>query len=40
MIRGRVSARAVIEGGWLFVLGWVVFAAWNRSLRRYESAMG
>lgn len=38
---GRVDpARALLDAGWLLLLGVLVFAAWNRSLRRYESAMG
>jgi ABC-2 type transport system permease protein len=41
MVLGRVSlGQAAMECGWLVVLGLVVFAVWNRSLRRYESAMG
>jgi ABC-type uncharacterized transport system permease subunit len=41
IVLGRYS---VLEGaaasGWLVVLGLLVFAGWNRSLHRYESAMG
>jgi ABC-type uncharacterized transport system permease subunit len=41
IVLGRYS---LLEGAaasaWLAVLGLIVFAAWNRSLRRYESAMG
>jgi ABC-2 type transport system permease protein len=41
IVLGRIGAlQAMIAGAWLFVLGLLVFAAWNRSLRRYESAMG
>jgi hypothetical protein len=25
---------------WLVLLGWVVFAWWRRSFRRYQSALG
>lgn len=31
---------ALTAGAWLFTLGVLVFAAWNRGFRRYESAMG
>lgn len=33
-------AMALVHGVWMLALGVLVFAAWTRSLRRYESAMG
>jgi ABC-type uncharacterized transport system permease subunit len=38
---GRYSAReALFVVVWLLGLGLLVFAAWKRGFRRYESAMG
>lgn len=41
LVLGRYTAlEALAAIGWLGVLGLGTFAAWNRSFRRYESAMG
>jgi ABC-2 type transport system permease protein len=41
IVLGRYDLlQAGIASAWLVVLGLLVFAAWNRSFRRYESALG
>lgn len=41
MVLGRYTAlESAAAIGWLAALGLALFAAWNRSFRRYESAMG
>jgi ABC-type uncharacterized transport system permease subunit len=41
IVLGRFGAvESVASGLWLFALGLLVFASWNRSFRHYESAMG
>jgi ABC-2 type transport system permease protein len=41
IVLGRYSwLEALFAVGWLFALGLLVFAAWTRGFRRYESAMG
>ena len=41
IVLGRESVTyGALASLWLFALGLLVFALWNRSLRRYESAMG
>lgn len=40
LVLGRLSAwQAIGTVSWLFALGVLIFAAWNRGFRRYESAM-
>jgi ABC-type uncharacterized transport system permease subunit len=41
MVLGRYSlVQGALASLWLAALGLLVFAAWNRSFRRYESALG
>lgn len=41
IVLGRTSLlEALLHSAWLLLFGVLVFAAWNRSFSRYESAMG
>lgn len=41
IVLGRYGLlESMAAAAWLFALGLMIFSLWNRSFRRYESAMG